>query len=417
MRRLVIIGVLLFPALSPAQAPPDILLFARARTKMQEHLRNQPNYICLQTLERSTRDPLKKRSSLLDVLRMEVAFVDHKELYAWPGSNRFDDTDLTDLVPAGGTIGTGAFASHAHNLFLTSGPRTMAGEWQQLDGHRLARYPYEVAEMVSGYRLRVSKGAWAIVGYYGSIWIDAEREEVTQIEIVADQIPLHLGLKESRLTIYYGDVKIGGESYRLPVRTDETTTTFAEHVSRNEGRFTGCRQFVGESKLSFGDPPPEEAPAPVVDTDVTLPEGLSLQVQLTAPIDSETSHTGDMIEAILAAPIKQKKQVLFEKGSRVEGRLVRMQKRGSIIRAEIQFLVITGGNRRAAFTAFPQVESPPNQPPSNWGPRTLAGHPSYQRGDHPGSVLITIESSRLTLLKGSRSMWITEAAPVPKKDS
>ena len=414
------IGVLLFPALLPAQnppdVPPDILLFARARTKMQDHLRNQPNYVCLQTLERSTRDPLKKRSNLLDVLRLEVAFVDHKELYAWPGSNHFDDTELTSMVPAGGTIGTGAFALHAHNLFQTNMARTMAGEWKELDGRRMARYPYDVAEMVSGYRLRVAQGAWAVVGYYGSIWIDVEREEVTHIEIIADQIPLHLGLKEARLTIFYGDVKIGGESYRLPVRTAETTTTFADHVSRNEGRFSACRQFVGESKLSFGDPPPDEAPTPAADAEITLPEGLTLQVQLTAPIDSDTSHTGDPIEAVLAAPIKQRKQVLFEKGSRVEGRLVRMQKRGSIIRAEIQFLAIVGGNRRAAFSAFPQVTSPPNQAPTNWGPRTLAGHPQFERGDHTGSVLITIEGSRLTLLKGSRSLWITEA-PQPKKDS
>ena len=353
MRRALILGAVLFQGLVLAQVAPDILLFARARTKMQDHLKHQPNYICLETLERTQRDALKKRSSLLDVLRFEVAFVDRKELYAWPGSNRFEDTELIDMVPAGGTIGTGAFATHAYNLFLTNGPRTLPGEWTELDGRRVARYPYEVAEMVSGYRLRVTRGDWAIVGYYGSVWIDEEREEVMRIEVIADQIPLRLGLKETRTMLFYGDVRIGGDSYRLPVRTIESTTTFSDHQSRNEGRFTACRQFVGESKLSFGDPPPEEAsPTPVAAADVTLPEGLTVQVQLTAPIDSETSKTGDPIEAVLAAPIKQKKQVLFEKGSRVEGRLVRMQKLGSIIRAEIQFFSITSGNRRAAFEAF-----------------------------------------------------------------
>ncbi len=408
MGRTLIIAFLLLDGGALALAePPGIMLFARARTKMQSHLRNQPNYVCLETLDRSQRDPLRKRASLVDVLRLEVAFVDHKELYAWPGSNRFEDTDLIDMVPAGGTIGTGAFASHAYNLFLTNGPRIETGEWTELEGRRTARYPYDVSEMVSGYRLRVARGDWAVVGYYGSIWIDVEREEVVRIEIVADQIPLHLGLKEARSMLYYGDVKIGGEIYRLPVRSWETTTTFSEHINRNEGRFTGCRQFVGESKLSFGDPPPDEAPPQAATSDISLPEGLTIQVQLTAPIDSETSRTGDAIEAVLGSAIKQKKAILFEKGSRVEGRLVRMQRLGTSIQAELRFVSISSGNRRAVFTATPKVESPlPTALPG----QAQAGRPYFEAGEREGSVRITIEGSRLTLLKGSRSLWTTTSA-------
>ena len=399
-----------------AEAPPDLFLFARARTKMQDHLKNQPNYVCLETLERSQRDPLKKRSSLLDVLRLEVAFVGSKELYAWPGSNRFEETELTEMVPAGGTIGTGAFATHAYNLFLTSGPRVLPGEWTELDGRRTARYSYEVAEMVSAYRMRVARGDWAVVGYYGSLWIDAEREEVMRIEIIADQIPLRLGLKESRSMLFYGDVAISGQSYRLPVRFTEATMTFNAYESRNEGRFSACRQFVGESKLSFGDPPPDEEapPAPATGINLTLPEGLSVQVQLVASIDSESSKTGDAIEAVLGAPIKQKKQILFEKGSRVEGRLTRMQKLGPMIEAELQFFSITNGNRRAEFTASPQVDGSP----ASWPPNAQAtGRPLVQAGSRPGSVRISIEGSRLKLLKGSRSMWMTTPPPPAKKDS
>lgn len=403
---------LVFAAMLLAQAtaplPPDILLFARARTKMQDHLKHQPNYICLETLERSQRDPQKKRSSLLDVLRLEVAFVDRKELYAWPGSNRFEDTELVDMVPAGGTIGSGAFASHAYNLFLTSSPRTMNGEWSELDGRRVARYPYEVAEMVSGYRLRVARGDWAIVGYYGSIWIDPEREEVVSIEVTADQIPPRLGLKETHTMIAYGDVKIGDQSYRLPVRTVEATMTFHGHESRNEGRFTSCRQFVGESKLSFGDPPPDEAPVAPAITEIILPQDLTLHVELAAPIDSDKSKTGDPIEAVLAASIKQKKVVLFEKGSRVEGRIIRMQKLGPVVEAEVQFYSISSASHRAPFSAT--VDFDPN-----FSLRSSASKPSFRpTPGRVGSAQITVEGSRLTLLRGSRSTWTTVA---PRKPS
>jgi len=401
----VVLAALLF-AQASAPLQPDILLFARARTKMQDHLRHQPNYVCLETLERTQRDPIRRRSSLLDVLRLEVAFVDNKEMYAWPGSNKFEDTELIDMVPAGGTIGSGAFASHAYNLFLTNAPRTMPGEWTELDGQRVARYPFEVAEMVSGYHLRVTRGDAAIVGYYGSIWIDPVSEEVTQIEVIADQIPARLGLKEARTIIAYGDVNIGGQPYRLPVRTVEGVTTFAGHENRNEGRFTACRQFVGESKLSFGDPPPEEAapaPPPTV-TEMILPEGLTIHLELVTPIDSDKSKTGDPVEAILASAIKQKKEVLFEKGSRVEGRIIRMQKLGQTIEAEVQFYSIASAARRAPFNA--QVEGEPST-------SSTRGRFNLSPG-RIGSAKITVDSARLTLMRGSRSTWITVA---PRKRS
>ena len=65
------LGAALLSAFAFGQSSPDILLFAKARTKMQDHLKNQPNYICLETLERTQRDQSKKRSSLLDVVRLD----------------------------------------------------------------------------------------------------------------------------------------------------------------------------------------------------------------------------------------------------------------------------------------------------------------------------------------------------------
>ncbi len=169
--------------------------------------------------------------------------------------------------------------------------------------------------------------------------------------------------------------------------------TFNEHQGRKEGRFLASGQIY--------------TPAPHASADVSLPPGLTVQVQLLAPIDSEKSKAGDAIEAMLASSIKQNKRVLFDKGSRVEGRLIRMQKLGTTIQAEMQFSFVTNGNRRAAFTATPQVESPPKTP-ANPAPQT--GRPQFSAGDRAGSVRISIEGSRLTLLRGSRSVWITSAS-------
>ena len=54
-----------------------------------------------------------------DTLRLEVALVDGKEMFAWPGSKQFEDRDLSDLV-ATGMFGNGNFAIYARILFLSN---------------------------------------------------------------------------------------------------------------------------------------------------------------------------------------------------------------------------------------------------------------------------------------------------------
>jgi hypothetical protein len=423
VRRALVLAAFPVSALMLAQThpppPPDIMLFAHARTNMQKHLKGQPNYVCLETIERTERDPRKKRSSLLDVLRLEVAIVDRKEMYAWPGSNRFEDTELADMVPSAGIIATGTFAIHAYNVFFSGAPRILPAEWTELEGRRMARYPYEVAEMVSSFKLQVARSGWTVVGYFGSIWIDPESEEVTRLDVIANQIPAGLGLSETRTSIDYGDLKIGDQSFRLPVHGVEMATSFSGQENRNEARFTACRQFVGESKLSFGDPPPEEAIAPAAVIEVNLPAGLAIHLELITPVDSDRSKTGDPLEAVLSAPIKQKKQVLFEKGAQVDGRLVRMQKIGGMIEAELRFYSISSATERAVFNATPEVETPMAQisRPGEPDISTSKGKPVYKaEPGRPGLLRVTLEGMRLTLLRGTRTTWITTAPASVRKD-
>ena len=62
----------------------------------------------------------KAKFETIDSLRFEVAFVDKHELYAWPGSRKFDETNLVDMVPEGAANATGAFAGHAQHLFRSN---------------------------------------------------------------------------------------------------------------------------------------------------------------------------------------------------------------------------------------------------------------------------------------------------------
>src|SRR5260221_8054694 len=98
---------------------PEVLLLARIRTHMQGVLEKQPNYTCSETIERSRRRNVRKRFELVDALHLEVAVVEGKELFAWPGEREFKDRDLREIAP-GGAIGNGSFAMHARAVFLSN---------------------------------------------------------------------------------------------------------------------------------------------------------------------------------------------------------------------------------------------------------------------------------------------------------
>src|SRR5271165_376307 len=103
-----------------AQPPlsPDLEALSRIRTRMIFNLQHQPNYTCVETIERASRSKSTARFKIIDTLRLEVGLVDGKEMFAWPGSKKFEDSDLTKIVTSG-AIGNGNFATHARALFET----------------------------------------------------------------------------------------------------------------------------------------------------------------------------------------------------------------------------------------------------------------------------------------------------------
>ena len=75
---------------------------------MVEMLARQPNYTCLESVERSVRGGKDREYRTVDTVRLEVALVDNKEMFAWPGSKEFEDTDIRTFVPTG-MFGNGDF--------------------------------------------------------------------------------------------------------------------------------------------------------------------------------------------------------------------------------------------------------------------------------------------------------------------
>src|ERR1700730_18633788 len=104
------------------ELPPEILLLARIKTRAAENLERLPNYTCTQTIERYRRRGKARKFEPLDTLRLEVALVEGKELFSWPGAGKFEEKGIGEIVGGGGAIGNGSFALHAKSIFLSRWP-------------------------------------------------------------------------------------------------------------------------------------------------------------------------------------------------------------------------------------------------------------------------------------------------------
>lgn len=301
--------------------PREVLLMAKTRLRVDQILKNQPNYTCSQFIERSRRRAGSQKWELIDTLRLEVAYVNGQELFSWPGARKFEDRDLTDMV--GGTIGNGDFAIFTKVVFLGSATLVYDGE-EERDGRRLIRFRYHVARLNSGYRLRVGE-AQGIAGYEGRAWVDQRTFDPVRLEVHANDIPLNVPLRDVNNWVEYAPVEIGGASHVLPSTSEIVLTDFQGGENRNRATFSQCRQYGAHSELTFADPAenPAEAKAP---TALELDPGAELEMKLTSRIDSRQNAVGDAFTAEITRPVRLKGgEVLVPKGARIEGRISHLQ--------------------------------------------------------------------------------------------
>ncbi len=304
--------------------PPDLDALAKIRTRMMFNLSHQPNYTCIETIERSSRPKQSAKLRVVDTLRLEVALVDGRELFAWPGSKRFEDSDVTQFVTTG-VIGNGNFGTHAHALFGTrSATFHYVGE-EEFQGKKAIRFNYNVPQMLSGYRIRVAS-ANAIVGYHGAFYANPSTFDMERIEVIADNIPAALMLASTVDKIDYAVARIGEGDFLLPSQSELSMVGSAGGEERNHVQFSACRQFTGESVVTFDETAtkPDAAPIPVREFD--LPEGLDVTLITTQEIDLRSAAVGDPVPVRVNYDVKQKGRLLVPKGATATGRITRLEK-------------------------------------------------------------------------------------------
>jgi hypothetical protein len=314
--------------LSPDQSSQERLLLAQIKTKMADNLARLPNYTCLQTIERSHRDARKKRFERQDLVHLEVALVAGRERFAWPGAQRIDETELGKLLETG-VFGNGNFGAFARAIFLTDLAKFEYVGQTSFDGRRALQFRYRVDRGKSEYRIRVNQQEDA-VGYHGDLWVDSQTLDLLRFEVKADDVPRSLNLELADNAIHYARRRIGSGDFLLPVRSEVLLRDLEGNENRNRTSFGQCRQFSGESVLSFGDADLAVARQTTSASvgpkaEIQLPLEFRVNASLETPLDAEQTAVGDPILVRLKEPIKHNGNILAPKGATVQGHVTRAE--------------------------------------------------------------------------------------------
>lgn len=320
---------------------------------MADTLEHQPNYTCLETVERSFHLSGARKWQLDDTLRLEVALVDGQEMFAWPGARKFEETDLRKLVP-NGTFGNGNFALHARTVFLGRVASFVYRGVEMVDGAPgpLERYDFHVPRPLSGYTIRVGERS-GVAGFHGSFWAEKQSLDVRRLDVIAEEIPPDLGVAAASDHIDYARLPIGSGQFLLPVESELTMADATGQENRNRVHFASCRQYTGESTLRFDDADSATAApdTPVDQPQADLPKGLGFDVIVDQDLNLSSAAVGDPVRGHINGDLRYKGGLLAHKGAPVVGRITRLERRTEYIVLGITLTAIDSGSATLRVTA------------------------------------------------------------------
>jgi hypothetical protein len=184
-------------------------------------------------------------------------------------------------------------------------------------------FAFRVPVEQSRYRFRShGNGEERTIGFHGSFLVDEAMADLKRLTVEADEFPSDEQVCRVQDVMDYHRVKIGDGDFLLPETATMNVLFKSGQESRNETRYSDCREYTAESSIRFGDDATvPDAPSTGRSAPQKLPPNLRLQIGLKAPIHSETAAAGDAVTAVLLRDVKG----VARAGDVVHGRILRLE--------------------------------------------------------------------------------------------
>ena len=400
-------------------------LLERIKQHALAELATAPNYVCVDSIERSVWIPRQNRYRLLDRIHVELSHVDGADRFAWLGNSAFESRTLTAMVGHGASF-AGDFADNRALLFKNDRVTISYAGRVTMDGRDALRYAYDAPRGA----LRVSQPR--VSGYapaQGSFWIDPDTLDLLQIDMQGYAIPSRLALRSISNHTTYWRVLIGERTALLPRDSEFRLINADGSARRNLSVFSNCREYTAASTLSFGASATPQ-PAASAGPDARLKPGLQLDLVLDKPIDSTQAAVGDPVRARV---LKGDRGI--PRGAHVYGRVLSIvnfddqaplpvpQKpapppkqtalghAGQVL-IELEFLQIDDRHTRAPFIArLIDVDSQPAKHKTEVLSFGYLDYDAVVRYDPPGTASLYVSKEYPVLDRNVILRWVTAVPP------
>src|SRR5215470_4865068 len=224
-----------------------------ARKVVRDYLDELPDFICQEEIQRYVDYEGRGAWDKADTLTYELTYNRKHESYKPINAIGRPITRALDDVK--GAYSTGDFASGLASLFdiETKTVFKPAGK-ERLGNRQTLIYDFKVPKESSKLVVKAEGADPLIVGYSGTVWIDAETKKVLRIDQAVDDLPKSNPVTHSESSVDYDIIKLRGldVDFLLPTRAEFIIADRRQkHYFRNLIHFKFYRKF--ETDIKLGD--------------------------------------------------------------------------------------------------------------------------------------------------------------------
>ena len=398
------------PKATGSEAGPSV---GTLRERNAAYLTRTPSHTCLESVSRLQVDT-RGRVHDPELLRVEVAVSDGKEIYGDANGKRFSAQHASDLLGFSFSS-TGLFSSIARGILAGDADNISFVGTETLKGERVFLYNFRVRPDQAGWSIQYGDQSGK-AEEEGSFYVSGASLLLRRVAIHTVNMPSNLKLRKLDAVIDYQLETVANERVLLPYVAEIVAQERAgtERVSRI--LFDHCRSFAAESTVSF-------------DTDVStnrseqagpsLPDNVDVVVSLASPINMSTGSADDLLTATVATPVISRGRELVARGAIIEGHVYSRSDGNAIV---IEFDRVKTERGWAPFYARLVSLTPATQARIE---DTDAKKESLPVNRHdkdgallpdphiPGVAILDLTSPSVQLAIGTKMVWKTEPLVAP----